>query len=229
MAASNYLALCNQLILKCGITNVTMTTVANPRGEAARIVSWINEAYRNIQELRPNWLWMEGDVSFATTATKGAYTPVECGISDFGQWKEDSFRNYITTSGVGSEVFMGRLDYDSFRDTYLFNNIRLTYSQPLNIAVAPNKSLLLGLAPDTQGYTVVGKYFRTTSDLVADADLPLLPDRFQMLIVYEAMKSYALFEAASEVMGEADRQYGRMRNKLEQDQLPWITVGDTLA
>lgn len=225
MAAMTYLQLCNKLIEKCGISGGDLASVTGQRGESSRVVGWINEAYLHVQQMRPNWLWMEGDVSFATTAGKGAYTPAECGVLDYSRWLEDSFRAYITSVGVGSEVFLGRMDYDKFRDTYLYNNIRNTTGQPISIAVGPDKSINLGLAPNAQGYTIVGKYYRAPTELAGNADTPLLPAQFHMLIVYEAMKSYGMYEAASETMAEGERQYKRMKKRMENDQLPWLTTG----
>lgn len=225
MAALTFLQLANALIQKCGIAGGNLPSVIGQTGESARVVAWINEAYLNVQQLRTNWLWMEADVSFQTVAAKGAYTPSECGVMDLSRWHEDSFRAYITSVGVGSEVFLGRMDYDKFRDTYLYNNIRNTTGQPISIAVGSDRSLNLGLCPGPQGYTVVGKYYRAPSDLVANGDLPLLPAQYHMLIVYEAMQSYAAYEAASEVMAEGMRQYRRMKKRLENDQLPRLTIG----
>lgn len=217
--------LCNRMVEKCGISGGALASVAGQSGESARVVSWINEAYAAIQQLRPNWLWMEGNVSFPTVTGKGAYTPSECGITDLGAWHEDSFRAYITSVGVGSETFLGRMDYDRFRDVYLFNNIRLTSGQPISISVGPAKELNLGLSPDSRGYTIVGKYYRDGVELVANTDVPLLPAKYHMLIVYEAMKAYGMYEAASEVLAEGDRQFRRMVKHLENDQLPRMTVG----
>lgn len=228
MAALNYLALCNKLIQKCGISGGDLATVVNQTGEASRVVNWINEAYTNIQELQQNWQWMRGPVSFNTVAQQANYTPAQAGIADFARWREDSFRCYLTSVGVGAEIFLGRLDWEDYRNTYLYNNIRNTYGQPLHIAVGDDKSLYLGLIPDTI-YTVVGEYWQTPTDLALDADVPAMPARFQMLIVYEAMKSYAMYEAAAEVMAEAERQFKRMYNRLLNDQLSRITVGEPLA
>lgn len=221
----NFLQMANAFISKAGISGGDLASVTGQRGESARVVGWISEAWRNIQELRPNWLWMLADVSFATVAGKGAYTPAECGLSDFASWEEDSFRVYRTGVGVGSEIFLGCMEYERFRDAYLYNNIRNTTGQPSCVAVAPNKSLLLGLAPDAQGYSVAGQYRRAPSELLANTDIPLMPERFHMLIVYEALQSYAAYEAAGEVMAEALRQYRRMKKSLEHDQLPPLTIG----
>lgn len=225
MASLTYLQLCNQLIQKCGIAGGSIMTVANQIGEPRRVVNWINEAYVNIQQLHHNWLWMEKDVQFTTTPGQASYTTAQCNVTDFGEWLEESFRIYITSVGVGSETFLFRMDYQDYRDYYLFNNTSNTPGYPISISVGPDKSLNLGLAPDNQGYTVVGKYFSQPSDLVLDTDVPALPPRFHMFIVYEAMKSYANYEAAAETLSEAMRQYGRMYKNLVISELPRASVG----
>lgn len=229
MAALTYLQLCNRLVEKAGITGGTLSSVVGQQGESARVVNWINEAYLNIQELHRDWLWMQADVSFQTAPNQGAYTPAQIGLTDFASWVDDSFRSYLTSAGTPAEQFLQPMDYPDFRDVYLFGAQRTQFNQPEVLAVGPDKSLIFGPVPDAQGYTITGKYYRAPSDLVGNASVPLLPARFHMLIVYEAMKSYGLYEAASETIAEGERQYNRMLQRLTMDQLPEFGIAGALA
>jgi hypothetical protein len=226
---STNLQLCNLLIQKCGISGGALSTTANQRGESARVVQWIAEAWQNIQMSQPNWDWMRATCSFQTVAAQGVYTPLQCGINDFYNWKTDSFRRYVSSVGVRSENYLDVMGYDDYRDTYLFGNYSLTYGQPTQIAFAPDLTLNLGLIPDTTVYTIRGEYFRQPQVMVADGDTPNMPSQFHLLIVYAAMQMYAMYEAAAEVKQEADRLYRSMYSRLMRDQLSDATYASALA
>lgn len=229
MASMTYLQLCNKLIEKCGITGGSLASVTGQTGEAARVVGWVNEAYVNIQEVHSTWSFLRRNVSFTTTDGKGSYTPAECGVTDLADWKMDSFRRYITSVGVRSEVFLGEIPYDQYRNTYLYGNLRLTTGDPISISVGPDLSLNLGLIPGSVGYTVVGEYFREPYDLVNASDTPVFPARYHMLVVYRAMMMYGMYEAAQEVYAEGLALYNSMIRRLSRDQLEDVILGAALA
>lgn len=226
---STYLQLCNSLIQKCGISGGSLTTVVGQTGESGRVASWIDEAYTNIQLTEPRWWWMRAPVSFTTVASQGSYTPTDCGLSDFGLWKMDSFRRYVTTTGTSSEQFLTPISYDNYRDTYLFGMMRTSYGDPRYISEGPDRSLNLGLIPGSVGYTVVGEYFKAPTSLTADADMPALPSQYHMLIVYRAMMMYGMYEAANETYQEGMNLYNSMLRRVMRDQMDDVCVGAALA
>ena len=65
--------------------------------------------------------------------------------------------------------------------------------------------------------------------LLEDADVPIFPDRFHMAIVWRALRSYGMFEAAGEVVARADTEYQTMKLALEIDQSPEEVVGDPIC
>jgi hypothetical protein len=225
----NYLALTNALKTKCGVSGSDLTTIVGVTGEPGRLASWINEAYLNIQLVLPTWNWMRNSFSFQTTTGKYSYSATDCGVTDYGFWKIDSLRRYITSVGVRSEIHVTPMHYDSWRDTYLFGNMRLSYSDPLFVAEGPDMSLNFGMIPGDVGYTIVGEYYKTPSVLAADTDTPSMPDRYHMVIVYRAMMMYGMYEAAPEVVQEGTALYNAMLRRLIRDQNSDITVGSALA
>ena len=173
---------------------------------------------------------MRKDVSFTTSDGQSKYTPAQCGVTDLGTWKLDSFRTYITSVGVASEVFLGELDYDRYRDTYLYGNMRNTKGRPIAIAVTPSDlSLNLGLSPDSIGYTVVGQYYHEPLHFSVDADTPTFPSKYHMIIVYRAMMYYGAYEAAGDVYNEGLSAYNELVRKLNNEQLQDVTLGNAFA
>lgn len=224
--AMTYLELCNKLIQKCAISGGELTAVTGLTGESGRVVAWIDEAYSAIQMIHPNWNWMQKDYSFETIEGQSSYTPAQCGITDFGEWKPDSHRSYITSVGVASEDFLRDMEYDAFRNTYLFGNMRLTQGRPLHVSVSPaNSSLNLGLTPDSIGYTVGGQYYHEPLHLVEVADTPTLPSKYHMIVVYRAMMYYGAYEAASDVYNEGSSAYNELVRKLNNEQLQDVEAG----
>ena len=88
----------------------------------------------------------------------------------------------------------------------------------------------ISLAPLVDGiYRVYGSYQKGPVAMTADADIPGLPTRFHMLIVYRAMMLYAAYEAAPEVQQEAVGNYKSMLSRLRRDQHPAFTIGGPLV
>lgn len=218
----NYLSICQRLRSECGVSG-SNATVVGATGEWGRLCAWVAQSYQEIQERHPDWQWMRKDVSFNTIANQQTYLPASAPISltDFAAWKMDSFRLYLTSAGVNNETFLIPEEYTAFRDSYVLGARRNTYARPISITQAPSKALMFGLTPNDI-YTVNGEYYKTPMVLSVDADIPDMPDRFHMLIVYRAMIHYGMFEAAGEVIARGREMEKSMMYSLEQDQLPML-------
>lgn len=221
------------LAQKCGISGTGPTTVIGQTGELKRVIGWIGESWLNIQQVRQDWEWMRGSVAFQTVPGQATYTAADAGITDFAEWvmnsKACTFRNYLASVGVGSEIFLSYMPYETWRDTYQYGAMRLTKSRPVAITITPDQSIGLGLTPDTAGYTVVGDYFKTPSEMTVDTDVPGLPARYHMLIVYQAMVYYAMYEEDEYLRQMAETQYRRMMASMTIAQLPEVRFGGGLA
>lgn len=227
----NKLQLFQKLHRECGVSGATPTSTTSVTGELARLLMWLEDAWTEIQERRPNWDWMTRSFSFQTEANKYEYTALEI-VPDgtLCNWRrgDDSLRSHLTSAGVGTQAFMGEYPYRDFRDYYLFGTRPSSQSQPLHFAVSPANSLLLGPNPNDI-YTITGEYYCNPTELTSDASVPEMPDRFHKLIVYRAMQDYGYYEAAPEVLERGLRRYNAMMFSLESDQLPDIEVGGPLV
>lgn len=230
MAQLTFLQLTQRLARECGVAGTGPLTVVGQTGEAGRLVNWINAAWLDVQEQHDDWNWLRTSVTFATVASQATYTPTDAGVATtLGHWKKDSFRIYTTSDGYPSEVFLGDIGYDDWRNLYQFGSLRTVTTRPIFVAVAPNRSLCLGPTPDALGYTVVGDYFLAPTQMSADADIPTLPERFQLAIVYRAMMMYAMFESAPEVLQQGQTEFNRIMRRLEVDQQPQMLIGNPLV
>lgn len=227
-----FLELVNRARRESGVSGAALSSVATDSAltaEGLRFKYWVIEAWREIQTQHADWNWMRKPVSFNTTAGVNTYAPAACNVTDLGDWKRNSFRAYTTSMGYGDEQILPFMEYETFRNVYLYGNMRTTQSRPVSFTINPaDKSLILGAVPNDD-YTVVGEYFKKPVDLSADSDTPELPDRYHMFIVYKAMSSYAFYESAPEVLERAQRGEKKMLTLLEFDQMPVLTSGPPLA
>jgi hypothetical protein len=243
VAPMTFLQLVQRLHVESGTSGAAQSTTSSATGEWQRLCNYISNAYVELQNHREDWLWMEQDVQFDTVSGQQSYpydstvftTPVGTGISDFASWKlssvngDNSFRLWLTSAGVNNESFLSSdRDYDSFRDFYIFGASRNVTARPISICVGPALDLLLGYIPNDI-YTVVGKYHQAPTLFDDDADVPAIPARYHMLIVWMALEQYGLYEPAPEVIVKAQENGKPLLRKLEDTQLEEMQLPDPLV
>lgn len=201
----------------------TLLSVAHATGEYARLVDWVGQAWIEIQEAHPDYLWQRKSIDFETVVGQGRYFPPEftVPVTDFENWRNGSFRVYLDT--VGNENLMSQLPYDAYRNTYLYGTTRTTQGYPTVVTVAPDKALLIALIPD-RVYHIVADYYTLPQELTLDTDVPTMPSRFHMAIVYKAMQWYGSYENAPEVVMRGIDGYTRLMSNLIYDQTQSVTV-----
>jgi len=308
----NYLSIVNAARQEGGVSASDLTTVVGQRGEAKRFVDWCNRAWLDLQAMRQDWLWMRSTAAFQTIAGQATYTPAQAGVTNFGLWTRDTFRNYsnpvvsltiaspcvvslqanrllagdtvtfstdgalptgltagtayyvvsptadafevsassggspinttgsqsgtitITSNntasfvGLKTEIFMGYVDWEDYRNAYLYGALRSIETRAFDISITPNKSIALGPIP-ISGYTVLGDYYMAPTDMIFDTDIPSLPAKFHMAIVYKALLSYGMYESASEVVLRGTAESEKWMRRILADQVGEIVVGGALA
>lgn len=187
----------------------------------------------DIQLERPDWKWMRASMSFPTVAGQAAYTLAQIeatgvNFANFGNWELETFRSYITASGIKSEFQMSHMPYNAWRDTYQFGSTRLTQTRPVQFTVTPDLGIGLGPTP-ADGYTISGDYFKAASEMSGNTDIPLLPTQFHMAIVYRAMMLFGVSEAASEIYDDGNVAFSKMLRRMAMQQLPTMQQADALA
>jgi hypothetical protein len=221
-----YLELCKRLVQEAAVSGEGPASTANQIGEMRRMCNWINTAYEDIQNMFDNWRFLTKDFSFALTQNKSTYTPDDAGLTDFAKWYPDTFRVYITDAGIVDEQWLRWMDYErQFRDSRGFKATQTQTGRPIDFSVKPDNSLIFFPIPDRSIYTVRGMYYRAPHKLKLDIDTPLIPERFQMAIVWRALSYYATYESAPEFMMQADKNFASVCGRLQMDQLPKVFIG----
>lgn len=229
-APTNYLDLCQRLVMECGIPGGGPSTVVGQTGELQRVVAWINAAWTYIQSLHQDWDWLRTSASWTTTSGQETYTTLQCGITagTFGRWVRHTFRVYTTSVGTDDETFLDYIPYDDWRDAYFYSAFRNTTARPVVFTITPAKSIALG-PPPTGDYTVTGDYWTAPSTMAADADIPAIPAQHILAIVYRAMMHYGTFENAPEVYQHGQMEYMKILKQLEADRIPEVGFAGALV
>lgn len=240
---STYLKLCQDVARECGVAGGAdptpkPTTVTGQRGELNRIINWVKDAYVEIQGAR-NWRWLRKDFEVDTVAGTDTYAFGACTdvddaalITRFKTWRLDDRRNppkiFLTSSGVGSQVFLSYTMWDNFEYLYKTGALQNQTSQPVHITVNPKDEIVLGISPNDI-YTLRGSYHKSAQILAADGDIPEMPTVYHNLIMYQAMEYYGMFESAPEVVSRARVGMRRLMNQLNRNQGQAFRVGGPLA
>lgn len=224
----SFLQMAQRLRQEGGVSGNGPTTVVANTGEYRRLVDWVSSAWMDIQNERRDWFFMRQAVSFNTVAAQQIYSAAQAGIASFGNFKLDSFRQYLVTAGFASEYPLDYLPYDVFRDVHLYSTMRTRTQMPLNFSIDPAKNFVLGPIPDAV-YNINGEGYAMPTELTLDTDRPTLPPQYHMLIVWRALMYYGTYEAAQESFTRGQTEYTRMMRQLMTDQLPRFTAGYALC
>lgn len=223
-----YLELCKRLRQEAQIAGSGPSSVQNQTGENKALVDWINSAWLDIQLMYPNWMWMKGEFQFNTANDKMNYTPTEAGIaSRFAMWDRESMRIYQTSLGPRNSLILPFIGYAPFRSYYM--TAHQASGRPEVHSINNKLELVLGHTPNNIQYTIVGEYTKTAQRLIANADIPEMPEDYHMMIVYRALIKYARAEAAAEIYQDAKTEFTEYKRRLELNQLPPVELGGTLV
>jgi len=216
----NYLELCVRVREEAGVSGAGPTAVTDQNGKLLKIVNWVQQAWIEIQIMRPNWLFMNEEFSFNTVAETRDYAATDYSITDLKLWDEESFLLYETAIGESDQISLINLLYRTWRKQYrLGMNVRDS-AKPAYITVLANNSIRFEPKPD-KIYTIEGEYKRTSQVFTANADVPTdFPLDFHMLIVWQALKYYGFYENSPETLDEAEVNFDNLLYRLEVEQLP---------
>lgn len=217
MYPSTFLDLCKRTARECGVAGTGPAAVTGLVGEQERIVDWVKSAYIEIQNLHTDWefLWNE------------TYLVLDSGVGSYSApFTTDNVRDvdgpvtiYDTAIGDSNKSDLTQVAYRTFRENYL-NRERKT-GRPCRITIKPNESaFLVDPLPDKAGYRIDYAYWRDTHQLVDGTDVPLIPPKHILVIVWLAVIKYAIYEEATTLEARARAEYTTALNNLRESHLP---------
>ena len=223
----NFLQMCQRVYQEGGISG-NIASVQNQSGEALRVVNWVKSAYNEIMNDQGMvWNFLHPSVVVQLVPGQGEYTFEDFSLPAGVQWDTRSMRVALADN-LADETFLLGMRFPEFRDYWLFSSRRTVQSRPLNVSVDFSTHLRVAPIPD-QAYHLVMEYQIMPPQLLDDEDVPVLPDRFQMAIVWKALRHYGMFESAPEVAGRAEHEYKTIMQHLYNDQSPEVIVGGPMC
>lgn len=216
---STFLQLCVKLRQEVGGAGSGPTSVTSQTGELGRLVDWIISADEEVQRKHDDWKFMTGSFTINTVADDGSYAAADCvtPITDLRKWKNESFRIYLSATGVSDETRLHYVDYQYWDDVY--NTGTQTSSRPLYFTIGYSNEILIAPKPSAV-YRISGDYHKSVDTLAASGDTPVYPAEFHMLPVYLGMMKYGRYTGAAEVYADGQRLAAQMFRQMERTQLP---------
>ena len=209
----NYLQLCNAVLRE--INEVEITNVTSTRGIQTSVADFINKAQRDIINSEVEWPFTVVNQSFTTTAGTAEYSRE----SDAKTVDYDSF-----TIQESADTAERKLKYISF-DEYLERRNEADTNPNASaralseyVYTTPDNKIGLSPVPDKSSYTIRYYYYQTTTDMAANTDTPIIPERFHDVIVNRARYYAHMLRSDVQFSQLALRDYtdglGRMRVEL---------------
>ena len=223
----NFLQMVQALKREAGVSG-DIVTVSNQRGEADRLVNWVANSYLEIcNEEQGQWKFLRKQVVKDLTPGIGVYSAADFLITDMDHWDETTCRVALMPD-LSDENYLEAMQWNEFYDYWLFGSRRTLQGQPLNASVGTDDRL--NLAPIPSGpYKLAFEYNALPTPLAADEDVPLMPSKFHMLIVWRALRHYGMFESAPEVVARAEDAMNELQFRLMLEQTNQVTLGGPLC
>lgn len=233
------LELARRIARECRMTasaNVPATTI-NQTGNLLDAVTWLDDAWLELQAEQMPWRWMIKNFTLTTVIGIDTYEYSDCidvptsgAITRFDSWKfvdpMSIVTSYLQSAGVNTQGYVYYLPWETFRLTYLVGTIQS--GQPAHITIDPQNRIQIGPIPN-EVYVLGGEYKRSPQIMTLDEDVPEMPAQFHNLLIYDAMRKYAGAESAAEIMLRANTEGARVRSQLNMNQLPAFRIGGPLA
>lgn len=205
-------------------------TYAGASGRMRGFFNWTAEAWRQIQNARTDWLWMQDD--FAGTAIEGQQrlTASDLGVTTrFGRWNPvrnpDRQSGFVLTSAGGTSdlIYVPWLD---FRARWLRETEPA--GMPMWFSIDPQERLVVNCPLDAD-YTIRGGYVKSLQRLSSDLDVPEMPEDYHDLIVAKALILMATYDEAMVQLAQWTVKETAMMSQLQIAQLPEMTAAGPLA
>ncbi|GLP95289.1 hypothetical protein [Paraferrimonas sedimenticola] len=199
------------LRLESGLSGQSqLLTTENQSGINERLVNWVQQANREIQQAQDDWRFLWRRDSSSLIVNQWEYRAGELGISTptkFNKLKIVRNLRLLEWEEWDAE-FDGRQDETGM---------------PTVAVIAPNNRIYLYPTPD-QAYDLQISYQRIYNNLVRDHHRSLVPAQYHDCIVYKALMYYALYESDDDLYTKASMRFGDLYNQLCIDQLPSVRV-----
>jgi len=206
-------------------------SVTGQTGKLQRIVSWVDSAYRHVQNSQDSWKWMHGDFEAPLIASLASYSGSDLGLTRHARWHglntpqpTWTIRAPGTTRDTEQRLQYVSADYfDSMLDIGIVQT-----GAPTIVAIGADDKVRLHPTPD-DAYIVRGKYYKSPQALLLDGDVPEMPARFHDAIQWRALILLGTFDETPTQIQNWNAFYNEVIGQAQSSQLPQVTKTGALA
>lgn len=211
MASYDFLSMCQNVAQDAGLSG-QISNVANNTGDMARVVRYVREACLAIESRWADWKF---NYKSGYESMLGAGLSTYAAPADLHRWNKD--RMYINGNKVPKNTV---LEYHEWRGWPQRIN-----GTPAAVVIMPDNALMFYPAPDADS-TFAADYYKKPADLVANTDIPNIPQNYCPVIQAYALQTYAQYDASEELIVKAQQDIATWDILLENDQRPGGTSSD---
>jgi len=233
---SDFLQLSRNLVRESGtVSNFGSqpAAVTSQVGRNAKMVEWTKNAWCEIQAMHESWIFRRKGFTSSLIVSIGEYTAASFSIADHYKWvggrrESDVFTIYDPSVGVSDETALRFMPWAAFKR--LYRRGAQVDARPSAWSVDYEGNLCIGPAPNL-AYVFTGEYVRDCQVLAANADEPICPPDFHMMIVWYALLYLVEHDEAAPIdRAAANRKYDTLARAMANSQLPPIErAGGRLA
>ena len=235
----NFLQLTQKAVRLSGARLDPPTSVTAAKGLAADFFTYINDAWRDIQMERPDWYFRaaQGELNINSDVLEKGQKLTKISVPNpinrsFNFMALHDF--YIVEKDNPTDIpsnlqFIPWNSYPYRTDIQLdYNENNLDPQRPRDFTVAPNGDIWLFPVPD-KDYTINFNGVKRIQELCADCDEPFLPPEYSDMIVWRAIRDYAMYLQDAAMMEKARARYLPLKKSLDDEYLTRMTLDvDTL-
>jgi hypothetical protein len=214
----NYLEIVQEAMKRASVREDSPTTLVGATGIVEDFKGYVGDTYRHIQNTghSERWFFRQSlDNTLSLTVDVDEYA-MPAGLQSIN-WRTVSV--YLTPKEQESMVTY--LDYYHWR--MVIDTRDLAASIPQRITQRPDEVLQISPKPD-QAYTLRFDGIKDIHEMTGDTDEPLIPERFQWVLVYGAVKRFAKRHEDGSLLADADDEYRPIYDAMSQFQLPDVGV-----
>ena len=214
----NYLQLVQRLHRESMRSTAAPTTVVGANERQARLFDWVADAWRDLQ-IEREWRWMRTTLDAPLIVDQQTYNAeTDLSATRFRRWRvdDDTYNPWLYIDGSPNSLWpLTYTQLDEFRSLYVYRTwgattpVAWTFDESNNLLVGPKPAL---------AYKLRMEFWKSPTELTADADTPDMPEEYHLLLMWTALEQVALADAAPELLTRAQGHKAELKTRLLVDQ-----------
>lgn len=214
----NYLQLVQRLHRESMRSTAAPTTVVGANERQARLFDWVADAWRDLQ-IEREWRWMRTTLDAPLIVDQQTYNAeTDLSATRFRRWRvdDDTYNPWLYIDGSPNSLWpLTYTQLDEFRSLYVYRTwgattpVAWTFDESNNLLVGPKPAL---------AYKLRMEFWKSPTELTADADTPDMPEEYHLLLMWTALEQVALADAAPELLTRAQQHKTELKTRLLVDQ-----------